>query len=275
MRSDRDTEGKDHLASRRGCLLLTSSDIVITPILTFSNAQCEIQITELLELLKAIIVLYNSSKPNFSLDKFRGVLNKIEIYLTDNLELNKNLDIILAGDFNFPRRIVDWVSSDEGLFADYVEGESDEKQGFKLLLDLANEHSLDQIVDKPTRESNILDLVFTDNPTIFQSCTITEIRPISDHNLIKFDLSKVSQNNCTTNAGPLPKGGISAYDLNRANKDTLRQALAYTNWDTIIGNENNIENTNNNFLNAVIRAAKAAGYQNTKPRPKRKTRRQP
>ena len=196
------------------------------------------------------------------------MLNKIEIYLTDNLELNKNMDTILAGDFNFPPRIVDWVPSDEGLFADYVEGESDEKQGFQLLLNLANDHSLDQIVDKPTRESNILDLVFTDNPTIFQSCTITEIRPISDHNLIKFDLSKVSQNNSTTNAGPLPKGGISDCNLNRANKDTLRQALASTNWDTIIGNENNIENANNNFLNAVIRAAKAAGV------PKHKTKAQ-
>ena len=53
---------------------------------------------------------------------------------------------------NFPPRIVNWISSDEGLFADCVEVESDEKQDFRLLMDLTNEYSLDQIVDKPTRE---------------------------------------------------------------------------------------------------------------------------
>ena len=44
MRSDRDTEVEDHLAPRRGCLLLTSPDITITPMLTFSNGYCEILI---------------------------------------------------------------------------------------------------------------------------------------------------------------------------------------------------------------------------------------
>ena len=138
--------------------------------------------------------------------------------------------MILAGDFNLPPRIVKWVYSDEGLFANYVEGESDEKQGFHLLMDLTNEYSLDQIVDKPTRENNILDLVFTDNPTIFQSCTVTGIRPISDHNPIKIDFSKVSLNNCTPNADPLSKGGISTYNLKRVNMDIFRQALASADW---------------------------------------------
>ena len=86
------------------------------------------------------------------------MLNKIEICLTENLELNKKLDIISAGDFNFPLRIVDWVSGDEGLFADYVEGASDEKQGFQLLMDITNEYSVDQIDEKPTTENNILNL---------------------------------------------------------------------------------------------------------------------
>ena len=118
------------------------------------------------------------------------------------------------------------------------------------------------------RESNILDLVLTSNPTIFQSCCITEIRPISDHNLIKFDFSKDSQNNCTLNAGPSPKGGISVYNLKRAIKDTLRHALSSSNWNTIIGNKNNIENSNQNFLSAVIKVAEAAGV------PKHKTKAQ-
>ena len=101
------------------------------------------------------------------------------------------------------------------------------------------------------RETNVLDLVFTDNHTIFQSCNIIDITPISDYDIIKFRLSKASQNNCTPNAGPLPRGGINTYNLTRANKDTLRQASASTYWDMIIGNKNKIDNANN-ILNALI-----------------------
>ena len=55
MRSDRDTDGEDHLASREWCLLLASPDIIITLILTFSNGYCEILVAELPELLEVII----------------------------------------------------------------------------------------------------------------------------------------------------------------------------------------------------------------------------
>ena len=107
------------------------------------------------------------------------MLDKIKTYFTDNIELNKNLDMILAGHFKFPPRFLNWVFTIQCIFADYVEGESDEtEQSFQLLLHINSEFSLDEIVHKQTREINILDLVFTDNPTIFQSGNITDITPI-------------------------------------------------------------------------------------------------
>ena len=54
-----------------------------------------------------------------------------------------------------------------GVFGKYSEGENDEKQALQLLMELTNDYSLTQMVDKPTREKNIQDLVFTDNPSIF------------------------------------------------------------------------------------------------------------
>ena len=63
------------------------------------------------------------------------MLNKINTIVTENLETNKTLDIISVGDFNFPCRIMNWESSNERLFADYVEGEYGQKQDFQLALD--------------------------------------------------------------------------------------------------------------------------------------------
>ena len=42
------------------------------------------------------------------------------------------------GDFNFPRRIVDWKESNMGLLADFKEGEEVQKQAFEQLLNLAD-----------------------------------------------------------------------------------------------------------------------------------------
>ena len=107
------------------------------------------------------------------------MLDKIKTYFTDNIELNKNLDMILAGHFKFPPRFLNWVFTIQCIFTDYVEGESDEtEQSFQLLLHINSEFSLDEIVHKQTREINILDLVFTDNSTIFQSGNITDVTPI-------------------------------------------------------------------------------------------------
>ena len=46
-----------------------------------------------------------------------------------------------------------------------------------------SDNNLEQIVTEPTRENNILDLCFTNNPGLVQNL---EVEPgISDHNMVK------------------------------------------------------------------------------------------
>ena len=56
---------------------------------------------------------------------------------------------------------------DMGLIADFSEGESIQKRAFEILLELAEEHQLEQIVNQPTRGKNVLDLVFNSTSNLF------------------------------------------------------------------------------------------------------------
>ena len=49
------------------------------------------------------------------------------------------------------------------MFPDVKPGNTEKKLGLPLLLDLVNDFNLEQLMDKSTREKNILDLVFTDD----------------------------------------------------------------------------------------------------------------
>ena len=55
----------------------------------------------------------------------------------------------------------------------------------QALLDLATDFNLTQVHDEPTRENNLLDLVFTTNPSLIKS---TANAPgISDHDMVVVD----------------------------------------------------------------------------------------
>ena len=121
IRTDRDTEydldDEYQLLSHGGCLLLTSADIIVVPRVLFSNGNCELIIAESPELAKAVIIIYRPPKQNFSLQTFSEILTKVRHYLNQKVNSNSNLSVIMSGDFNFPLRIVNWVKSEDGIFA--------------------------------------------------------------------------------------------------------------------------------------------------------------
>ena len=154
-RADRNTEfdltDEYQLQSHGGCLLLASPDIIVVPKISYSNGNCEMLIVECPNLKTAIIIIYRPPNgPNFTLRKFSEIISKVQKYLHELTIKGTDLSIILTGDFNFPERVVSWISSEEGVIADAKEGSSEEKTAFKLLMDLANDYKLEQLVDKPT-----------------------------------------------------------------------------------------------------------------------------
>ena len=90
--------------------------------------------------------------------------------------------IILAGDFNCPD--VDWENAT-------VKKGAVDREVQQALLDLSIEHGLTQIQDQPTRDSNLLDLVFTNNPSLVK--TSTSVPGISDHAMAVTDIDNLPQ----------------------------------------------------------------------------------
>lgn len=93
------------------------------------------------------------------------------------LEINERYlrsHVLVYGDFNFPN--IDWFS--------LTTSGSSEARDF---LDLCLNHNFTQVVDKPTREDNILDLILTTSPDLVTS--ISQSKGFSDHNLLTVELS--------------------------------------------------------------------------------------
>ena len=56
------------------------------------------------------------------------------------------------------------------------------------------------MVNQPTRDKNVLDLVFSNQPHLFNECSTNILKPQSDHKLVNFQMS----NPTTINGGNNP-----------------------------------------------------------------------
>ena len=104
-----------------------------------------------------------------------AALEQLDLSLA-NLNKSKFRHIILCGDFNCPA--VDWEKSS-------VKDEADQPSIQQELLDLTIRHGLTQVVDQPTRKTNILDLCFTTNSSLITSTSV--VPGISDHDIVVID----------------------------------------------------------------------------------------
>ena len=97
---------------------------------------------------------------------------------TSLLKVNEkgNRHMILCGDFNCPD--IDWKNHQ-------TSNGADDRLVQEKLVDIAQTHSLTQLQKEPTRYNNILDLTFTNNPSLIKSCTV--VPGISDHSAVVID----------------------------------------------------------------------------------------
>ena len=97
-------------------------------------------------------------------------LDQLKLSL-ERSEANKQ-NIILAGDFNCPN--INW------------EQQTATGPDREIQQELMSFHNLTQVHNQPTREGNLLDLVFVSNPTLVKS--LTNVPGISDHDMIITDM---------------------------------------------------------------------------------------
>ena len=108
--------------------------------------------------------------PDTTLAEFKGMMDALDNALSSLPAPAPN--IIVMGDFNFPRSVMSWSRSEDGHLvplvkehrvAETCDGKRDKLQA-RMLVDIATKHCLHQEVDRPTHGVEVLDLIFTNNP---------------------------------------------------------------------------------------------------------------
>ena len=131
----------------------------------------------------------------------------IKDYVKDRQE-----DVLLMGDFNFPKII--WETNTLGGRT------ANEKAQGEILLNFISEYSMTQIVSAPTRQRNTLDLVITNNIHMMHSVLVTPTI-LSDHDMVEVNFQKREStktikrvNEDSSNSSPLRKLNFHNNDIN-------------------------------------------------------------
>jgi hypothetical protein len=111
-----------------------------------------------------------------------NIIHKLDESIRHLTSTAKEKYIILAGDFNCPD--IDWPNL-------IVKKGATDRDVQQALVDLSIEHRLTQVHDQPTRNNNILDLVFTNNPSLVK--TSSSVPGISDHAMVVTDIDIIPQ----------------------------------------------------------------------------------
>ena len=128
-------------------------------------------------------------------------------HLKRNLESTRRFTLV--GDLNYPD--IDW--SDYHTRHNYAQ----------VFLDFVNENHLIQWVDKPTRESNILDICLSSDPRGIKNLVVHPTFSTSDHSYITCEIDSVNYKSEPN----------SFYDFRSANWDGIHNHLAAVDWTTL------------------------------------------
>ena len=195
---------------------------------SFSNQTCEVCITHIVQLNATIVAVYRP--PDTTKGLFKEALTEIEQYFT---EVNKHKsDIFLMGDLNFPS--VDWDTK-----AARSGCSKNDKDCFIDLCKLMEDHFLIQVVDKPTRNENLLDIVLT-NSSDLVSRVKTEDTIMSDHKFVMCQLGYRDLN--VAEEEDTERTGFNALNLHKADWDKIDGEFgefSMKDWQEILVGPNN------------------------------------
>ena len=130
---------------------------------------------------------------------------------------------ILMGDFNIPKTTKLWQVTENGVIPCVSDKRDDDWRSSELILEMAADCFLSQIVRSPTRGDSFLDLIFVNDTDVVQD-VVTEVTKISDHESILLQtnigsldtpIQKSKEGECATD--------IARLDFRRADWSLLRR----------------------------------------------------
>lgn len=213
-----------------GVALYIKDSLVSTEILSHSNEVVEVLGVKIESLNLVVILMYRP--PDTTVEEFKPQLERIKTVL-EGLEAPLPT-IMWLGDFNMPN--IRWRQIEHLIIPDGIESNSREGESARALLNICSLFHLDQHIAEPTRDQNVLDLIFTNNENMVHNISITDTT-FSDHKLIEVMTNleypgKVEKK--ITRTGPFSK-----YNFNNRNIDweAINQHIEEIEWENQMTNK--------------------------------------
>ena len=245
----------DRIENRQGGVIIyTHESLEINDERTtkFSNGCCELLTLNISSLNTHIICLYRP--PNTTSEKLSEPIRIVDAYLS-TAEKDK---IIFIGDINCP--FVSWHKVDGVVYPEITPGDTiDNQNQARSILDLAEKHFMMQLITEPTRDKNILDLLFSNHSDEIEITSIEKVSNIiSDHNFIYFNIpSDHKPGETSTKSRPeYLETGLSQFQFwsEKCQWEKLKEHLTNTDWDSIINENTSIDEDIDYVYNTVLKA---------------------
>ena len=255
-------EGYAHETSHRinrdggGVIIYIRKDLTYQILISESDEMCSMVAVYLNELNLIVFMVYRP--PPNSKNKYHGetleksfkeiVINNVQKVMHDFQ--SPTPDIILAGDFNFPKAI--WNAGIGTVRSD----EASNKMSLQQLINIASDLNLIQMVTEGTRETrngghNILELIFTNNHELISN-TYIQSSKITDHKYITCETSHSLQANNKKNILN-NESNFSSYNYETADWKSIKSRLRNINWGEILENCETSEEILNKILEIIIK----------------------
>ena len=245
-----------HRQNRKGggVIMYINNNLTYRTLISASDAMCSMVAVYINELNLVVAMVYRPPPDHGT--QYNGELLEISFktIIIDNIyDMMKDYkspvpDIVIAGDFNFPKAV--W---NHGI-GEAKATTRNENNSLQQLIDVASNLNLLQKISFGTRKtrsgnSNILELVFTNNHDLVSNI-YGELSEITDHDYIicetshKFNIDKDDQiETVDTN--------LSSYNHEKTVWDTVKCKFRKINWIDILKSSTNSEDKVKSFLEIV------------------------
>ena len=205
-------------------------------VVKFSNSVCELLMCHIETLNLNAICIYRP--PKTTGEKFNQCLCEVQKYLQKVPDTQNN---ILIGDLNFP--FLKWSEANDSVIHSFVSGGlTDEQSQAQSFIDLTDQYFLNQVISKPTRGDNTLDLVYINNNDMFFNFKVEDVsKYLSDHKQITAEIDFVTSPNHTTTKTP-DKLRKFNYWSNKAKWDEMISHLQTIQWEETLTNDSSVQN---------------------------------
>ena len=236
-----------------GIIIYVRERIEVTETSKFSNGTCELLTLKLPTLKYHIVCLYRP--PNTTAEKFSEPIKLIDDYIKKCVRQEK---VIFLGDMNFP--FIQWNQTDDVIYPIIQSGDTiDHQNQARMMIEMTEKYFMQQMITEPTRDSNILDLLYATHSDEISDITSEKVSNVlTDHNFIYFSINGVD--NPVNTVTPLPahslQNDLSDFQFwsDKCQWENVKEKLLSTNWGAVINDSTDINDDIEHLYKIVYEA---------------------